>query len=79
MYSIARLGRKTTEYHPLCVAVAIRNGSGIMHNKFSVIDDNFVATGSFNYSANADTRNEENLVFIQSAEIANQFEKDFNK
>ena len=25
---------------------------------------NFVATGSFNYSNNADTRNEENLVFI---------------
>ena len=60
------------------VSVARRNGSGIMHNKFSVIDGALVATGSFNYSNNADTRNEENLIFIESKKIAQQFNQDFN-
>jgi phosphatidylserine/phosphatidylglycerophosphate/cardiolipin synthase-like enzyme len=60
------------------VKVARRNGSGYMHNKFAVIDGNVVATGSFNYSMNADTRNEENLVFIESGEIADKFKADFD-
>lgn len=60
------------------VSVARRNGSGIMHNKFSVIDNTVVATGSFNYSNNADTRNEENLIFIESKKVAQQFNQDFN-
>ncbi len=60
------------------VDVRMRNGSGYMHNKYAVIDSNFVATGSFNYSNNADTRNEENLVFIQSEAVAKAFEADFN-
>ena len=60
------------------VRVARRNGSGYMHNKFAVIDARIVATGSFNYSMNADTKNEENLVFIESAEIASKFKADFD-
>ena len=61
------------------VSVARRNGSGYMHNKFAIIDGNIVATGSFNYSQNADTRNEENLVFIASEEVASKFKSDFDK
>jgi phosphatidylserine/phosphatidylglycerophosphate/cardiolipin synthase-like enzyme len=61
------------------ILVARRNGSGYMHNKFMVIDEERVATGSFNYSMNADTKNEENLVFIESRELALQFENNFNK
>lgn len=60
------------------VEVRLRNGPGYMHNKYTIIDSNFVATGSFNYSSNADTRNEENLVFIQGEHIARAFEADFN-
>lgn len=61
------------------IKVAKRNGSGYMHNKYSVIDGNFVATGSFNYSQNADTRNDENLVFIQSSDIAAKYKVDFDR
>ncbi|MGI6589781.1 MAG: phospholipase D-like domain-containing protein [Candidatus Iainarchaeum sp.] len=60
------------------IRVAYRNGSGYMHNKYTIIDMNFVATGSFNYSNNADTRNEENLVFIHSVEVASVFKKNFD-
>jgi len=61
------------------VFVSRRNGSGYMHNKFSVIDGLFVATGSFNYSMNADTKNEENLVFIENSKIAQMYKDDFDK
>lgn len=54
-------------------------GSGIMHNKFAVIDEGFVATGSFNYSANADRFNDENLVFLDDTKIAKEYEKEFEE
>lgn len=54
------------------------DGSGYMHNKFTIIDGNIISTGSFNYSANADTRNNENLIFIESSELASQYKSDFD-
>ena len=60
------------------ISIARRNGPGYMHNKFTVIDGNIVATGSFNYSQNADTKNDENLIFIASDEIASKFSIDFD-
>jgi len=60
------------------IAVAYRNGSGYMHNKFTIIDMNIVATGSFNYSNNADTKNEENLVFLDSSGLAEKFKQNFD-
>ncbi|MFA6064383.1 MAG: phospholipase D-like domain-containing protein [archaeon] len=60
------------------IKVSRRNGSGYMHSKYTIIDGNFVATGSFNYSQNADTRNDENLVFIESYSIAAEFKSDFD-
>jgi len=61
------------------ILIAFRNGSGYMHNKFMVIDGNVVATGSFNYSQNADTKNDENLIFIESADVAAKYKQDFDK
>ena len=61
------------------IPIVRRNGPGYMHNKFTVIDGNLVSTGSFNYSNNADTKNDENLVFIWSAEIAKKYKADFDK
>ena len=60
------------------IKIAYRNGSGYMHNKFTILDMNVVATGSFNYSNNADTRNEENLVFIESTGLAEKFKQNFD-
>jgi hypothetical protein len=61
------------------IVVDRRKGSGAMHNKFTVIDDSFVATGSFNYTNNADEKNEENLVFIDSNSINKEYANDFLK
>jgi phosphatidylserine/phosphatidylglycerophosphate/cardiolipin synthase-like enzyme len=61
------------------VPVFIKKGSGAMHNKFLIIDNKKVFTGSFNYSLNADFRNDENLVFIFDEKIALRFVEKFDE
>lgn len=55
------------------------SGSGIMHNKFCVIDDRITITGSYNWTARADLENDENVLIINSKEIANIYKGQFNK
>jgi phosphatidylserine/phosphatidylglycerophosphate/cardiolipin synthase-like enzyme len=53
--------------------------SGSMHNKFAIIDNETVATGSFNYTENANEKNDENLIFLDSIETAKLFETEFQE
>lgn len=53
--------------------------SGIMHHKFAVVDSALVITGSYNWTTSAQTRNEENLLIIQSSELAQAFAQEFQK
>lgn len=39
-------------------------GFGLMHNKFAIIDNRSMITGSFNWTLTAEERNEENLLVI---------------
>ncbi|MFH1240142.1 MAG: phospholipase D family protein [Candidatus Diapherotrites archaeon] len=50
-----------------------------MHNKFAIIDSEIVATGSFNWSQNADTKNDENLLILRSKELSAQYELEFQE
>jgi len=52
------------------------NGSS-MHHKFVVVDGDVVATGSFNWTNNADYHNDENLVILHSEGAAKQFAAEF--
>jgi len=54
-------------------------GSGIMHNKFCIIDDHITLTGSCNWTVSADLKNDENLLIIESEEIARIYKEQFNK
>lgn len=59
-------------------------GTGIMHDKFFIIDFETVITGSANFTRpafddNLQKFNYENMVIIHSSEIASQFLKDFVK
>ena len=49
-----------------------------MHNKYAVIDDNIIITGSFNWSDHAIKSNYENLIIIESEELANKYNENFN-
>lgn len=44
-----------------------------LHHKVIIIDENTVITGSFNYSNSAAKRNDENIVIIRNAQIANLY------
>ena len=44
-----------------------------MHNKFFIIDEEIVITGSFNPTRNADKRNDENMLVIHNEEVAGKY------
>lgn len=46
---------------------------GIMHNKFCVIDNQVVITGSYNWSSNAEFKNDENISIIRDNNIASDY------
>lgn len=57
--------------------VKFHMGPGLMHNKFAVIDDQVLLTGSFNWTITADKRNTENLLVITDKDLAQKFTKEF--
>lgn len=52
--------------------------SGLMHQKFAVIDRRIVFTGSYNWTHSADIRNDENLLMFRDAGLlADEYRKAF--
>ena len=73
---------KYSEYQKLKAAgVPVRNDTNprLMHNKVMIIDGKIVLTGSFNWSAGAERRNNENLIVIRSIYVARVYEEEFDK
>lgn len=52
---------------------------GLMHNKFTVIDHQDVWSGSMNYTTNDAYRNDNNLIRIRSARLAEDYTTEFNE
>ena len=50
-----------------------------MHNKYLVIDDEIVLTGSFNWTHKAVTSNKENIVIIQDKNTTASFSQNFEE
>ncbi len=61
------------------INVRLITGSGIMHNKFCIIDDRITITGSYNWTARADLENDENILIIESEELARIYKEQFLK
>ena len=71
-----------SEYEPLLadeLAVYLDGNRAKMHHKVILIDGEIVITGSYNFSASAETRNDENLVILFSPEIAARFLVEFER
>jgi phosphatidylserine/phosphatidylglycerophosphate/cardiolipin synthase-like enzyme len=52
--------------------------SGLMHQKFAVIDRRIVFTGSYNWTHSAESRNDENLLMFRDAgPLAEEYRKAF--
>jgi phosphatidylserine/phosphatidylglycerophosphate/cardiolipin synthase-like enzyme len=57
--------------------VILDSGKYLMHHKVFIIDNKTVITGSFNPSANANYRNDENILIINNPEIAREYLSEF--
>jgi len=71
-----------TEFDPFQQAeldVLIDGIDGQMHHKVIIVDEKIVAFGSYNFSASAEERNDENLLIIYDADIAKQFILEFGR
>lgn len=57
----------------------IRYGSqkGLMHNKFTIVDGQWVETGSYNYSYSASSLNAENQIYLNDAKVVSRYMEDF--
>ena len=61
------------------IGVVDDNRSALMHNKFIVIDNEYVWTGSFNATENDAYKNNNNSVDIKSKELAQNYATEFNE
>ena len=61
------------------LAVTLDGNPDHMHHKVLIIDGQIVVTGSYNFSANAEERNDENVLVIYSAVVADQFLAEFER
>lgn len=59
------------------IQVRIGNQRGIMHNKFTVLDGQWVETGSFNYTNNASDKNNENQLYLNNPRVVEQYQRRF--
>jgi competence ComEA-like helix-hairpin-helix protein len=60
------------------IEVRISSNNYIMHNKFAIIDNEIVITGSYNWTASAEERNDENLLVIDDSCIVERYQDQFN-
>ncbi|MDO9348528.1 MAG: phospholipase D-like domain-containing protein, partial [Anaerolineales bacterium] len=71
-----------TEYDPFRQAgldVRLDGSAGLMHHKLFIIDGKIVITGSYNFSASAEERNDENVVIIFNPDVAAQYLTEFQR
>jgi len=76
-----------TEYDTLVAyGVDVQSHAGVsnvLHHKYAIIDqgvagaDPMVFTGSHNWSSSAESKNDENTVFVHNQEVANQYYQEF--
>jgi len=50
-----------------------------MHNKFAIIDNAIVLTGSYNWTVSASNNNQENILIIESKLVVSNYQNEYNK
>ncbi len=80
-------GSDFSQRDPLCAAgvtVRVENWPSKLHDKYAVVDsgvasDPLILTGSTNWTNNAVTANDENLLIVHNADLASAFASDFGR
>ena len=71
-----------TEFDPFRAAkldIRLDGNPGQMHHKVMVIDGGIVVLGSYNFTASAESTNDENVLIIYDPQIAAQFLQEFQR
>jgi len=71
-----------TEFDPFSQAgldVLLDGNDGQMHHKVMIIDESIVIFGSYNFTASAETKNDETLIVVYNKDIAAQFMEEFHR
>lgn len=63
----------------VAVRIVHGKGRGVMHDKFAIFDDKLLFTGSYNWTANAEHFNYENVIFISDPETIARYQEEFDK
>ena len=50
-----------------------------MHDKFCIIDNQIVITGSYNWTDNAEFKNDENIVILKDNEQATKYSLEYKR
>ena len=50
-----------------------------MHNKFMIVDQTFLVTGSFNWTFQAGKSNQENVIVVDGSYYIDKYHKEFSK
>jgi phosphatidylserine/phosphatidylglycerophosphate/cardiolipin synthase-like enzyme len=74
-------GAKSKVHYLLENGVNIRYGKqkGIMHDKFSIVDNKMIETGSFNYTNHASTSNQENQLYLANQSVVDRYRDRFEQ
>ncbi len=61
------------------IPVQIDAAHAIAHNKIIIIDQQIVITGSYNFTQAAESKNAENIIVLESKELANIYLRNWGK
>jgi len=61
------------------ISIAQDDIPGQMHHKVIILDENIVVTGSYNFSGNAEKRNDENVLILYSPDLAREFLQEYSR
>jgi len=73
---------KESEYgrmHDKKLDVLVDGNQYVMHHKVFIIDEQVVVLGSFNFSKNADTANDENVLIVHDPGLAARYLEEYNR
>lgn len=61
------------------IPIILDNKNQLSHNKFCIIDNKIITTGSFNPTENGNKKNNNNLIIINSRFLAENYEEEFQE
>ena len=68
---------RTNELVAAKIPLKIGKASGIMHDKYTIVDGVMMQTGSFNYTTSAAKSNTENQIYITDKDVIKRYQDNF--